>query len=217
MSRDPIGYVDGLSLYGYVGSSPTGRLDPSGLGDIDTDGDGWPDIFIPDQPLLPEIIDIDNMSDSGPSILDILTGRWPQVDYPYVSAGRQMPTSADLGEVGVVCLTLWLAAGPKTVCGSRAEVVGARETARRQQWLRGRYSNPASGHGAYQRSGRRVFPTRRNSGLRGDATTGGATRVYGKAIEGGCRPRDDTWSGSRGRVRTALPAWRFRPLGRPRC
>ena len=36
VSRDPLGYVDGLSLYGYVGSSPTGRLDPSGLAEHPT-------------------------------------------------------------------------------------------------------------------------------------------------------------------------------------
>lgn len=30
MQQDPIGYVDGLSTYGYMGSSPLIRLDPSG-------------------------------------------------------------------------------------------------------------------------------------------------------------------------------------------
>jgi RHS repeat-associated protein len=36
-------------------------------------------------------------------------------------------------------------------------------------WWRGRYSTPASQPGAYQASGGKVFPTRRNSGLGGEA------------------------------------------------
>jgi RHS repeat-associated protein len=31
VSRDPLGYVDGMGLYEYVGSGPLGRLDPLGL------------------------------------------------------------------------------------------------------------------------------------------------------------------------------------------
>jgi len=31
ISRDPLGYVDGMSLYEYVRSGPVGRVDPSGL------------------------------------------------------------------------------------------------------------------------------------------------------------------------------------------
>ena len=31
ISRDPIGYEDGMNLYEYVGSSPVGHVDPSGL------------------------------------------------------------------------------------------------------------------------------------------------------------------------------------------
>jgi RHS repeat-associated protein len=36
-SRDPLGYVDGMSLYRYLGSSPVGANDPWGLYDLEFD------------------------------------------------------------------------------------------------------------------------------------------------------------------------------------
>ncbi len=38
LQRDPLGYVDGMSLYEYVGGDPAGSLDPLGL----EDEDGFP-------------------------------------------------------------------------------------------------------------------------------------------------------------------------------
>ncbi|MCD6304199.1 MAG: RHS repeat-associated core domain-containing protein, partial [Planctomycetes bacterium] len=40
MQRDPIGYVDGMSLYGYVGASTATRVDPLGLGWLSDIGNG---------------------------------------------------------------------------------------------------------------------------------------------------------------------------------
>lgn len=48
-----------------------------------------------------------------------------------------------------------------------ANVKPIRSTSGSSYWWTGRYSTPASQHGAYQASGGRVFPTHRNSGLSG--------------------------------------------------
>jgi RHS repeat-associated protein len=43
LQRDSLGYVDGMSLYEYVGSGPVGHTDPAGLGEV-AQKMGWADV-----------------------------------------------------------------------------------------------------------------------------------------------------------------------------
>jgi RHS repeat-associated protein len=42
LNRDPIGYSGGVNLYGYVGNSPVGGVDPLGLVGYPVGASGWP-------------------------------------------------------------------------------------------------------------------------------------------------------------------------------
>jgi RHS repeat-associated protein len=57
-----------------------------------------------------------------------------------------------------------------------------------KQWLRGRYVEAASKPGAYQASGGRVFPTQRNSALRGPALRAEQQRFFERGLADGKSP-----------------------------
>jgi hypothetical protein len=83
------------------------------------------------------------------ALLRFLGARWMKKDLGKLGAGT--------GQLDDVAVT-----------GARVDVPsGTQSGTTGSQWLRGRYTQAASKPNAYWESGRRVFPTKRNSGLSG--------------------------------------------------
>ncbi|MEO1006945.1 MAG: RHS repeat-associated core domain-containing protein [Planctomycetota bacterium] len=234
LQRDPAGYVDGMNLYGYGGSSPFVFMDPWGLFQQAQD-------FVQQWGYDPAAVQADAWRIGMELRHGVTASPPPQpglVDRAARRVVRQLPhvvmgTTSGATFGSAMGGALGLSAGPKTATpgallggaigattgffegvfadpnepwidtGKRAAVMAMFESlltpvlgkilgplaktgrmgratasdclvvddvaeAAAPRWRAGRYSNSASSPGAYLDSGRRVFPTRRNSGLRGD-------------------------------------------------
>ena len=133
LQQDPAGYVDGPNTYQFVGSSPTGRADPSGLDWEETAGG-----YVPDW-----------LADGSAGFADGLSFGLTAKVRQYYNGGDDMAdtssTSYGVGHVagkayGIAVTTA--ATGGGTAVGGRSAPSAARRWARPRLWASERSARP---------------------------------------------------------------------------